>query len=118
METIITKLSMQGFKSFNRRVSIPFLPGVNAIAGPNGSGKSNILDAVAFVLGRTSAKSLRFPYFFFLLFFFLFKGKKLYSFFVIFFFMFFFFWVFVKILLFFLQNQKKKTPPINSRTTQ
>ncbi|MBI1978847.1 MAG: chromosome segregation protein SMC [Candidatus Aenigmarchaeota archaeon] len=50
---------MQGFKSFNRRVSIPFLPGVNAIAGPNGSGKSNILDAVAFVLGRTSAKSLR-----------------------------------------------------------
>ncbi len=50
---------MQGFKSFNRRVSIPFLAGVNAIAGPNGSGKSNILDAVAFVLGRTSAKSLR-----------------------------------------------------------
>ncbi len=59
MQTSITKLSMQGFKSFNRRVSIPFLSGVNAIAGPNGSGKSNILDAVAFVLGRTSAKSLR-----------------------------------------------------------
>ena len=59
MNTLITKLSMQGFKSFNRRVSIPFLPGVNAVAGPNGSGKSNILDAVAFVLGRTSAKSLR-----------------------------------------------------------
>lgn len=59
MNTLITKLSMQGFKSFNRRVSIPFLHGVNAIAGPNGSGKSNILDAVAFVLGRTSAKSLR-----------------------------------------------------------
>lgn len=59
MQTSITKLSLQGFKSFNRRVSIPFLPGVNTIAGPNGSGKSNILDAVAFVLGRTSAKSLR-----------------------------------------------------------
>lgn len=58
-DTLITKLSMQGFKSFNRRVSIPFLAGVNAVAGPNGSGKSNILDAIAFVLGRTSAKSLR-----------------------------------------------------------
>ncbi len=50
---------MQGFKSFNRRVSIPFLAGVNTVAGPNGSGKSNLLDAIAFVLGRTSAKSLR-----------------------------------------------------------
>ncbi|MBI2547257.1 MAG: AAA family ATPase [Candidatus Aenigmarchaeota archaeon] len=59
MNTSITKLAMQGFKSFNRRVSIPFLQGVNAIAGPNGSGKSNILDAIAFVLGRTSAKSMR-----------------------------------------------------------
>lgn len=59
MNTNITKLTLQGFKSFNRRVSIPFLPGFNALAGPNGSGKSNILDAVAFVLGRTSAKSLR-----------------------------------------------------------
>jgi len=59
MDTLITKLSMQGFKSFNRRVSIPFLPGANVLAGANGSGKSNILDAVAFVLGRTSARSLR-----------------------------------------------------------
>jgi len=59
MDTLITKLSMQGFKSFNRRVSIPFLAGVNAVAGPNGSGKSNIIDSIAFVLGRTSAKSLR-----------------------------------------------------------
>lgn len=50
---------MQGFKSFNRRVSIPFLHGVNCVAGTNGSGKSNLLDAIAFVLGRTSAKSLR-----------------------------------------------------------
>ncbi len=58
-KTIITKLTMQGFKSFNKRVSIPFLNGVNIIAGPNGSGKSNVIDAVVFVLGRTSAKSLR-----------------------------------------------------------
>lgn len=57
--TIVTKLTLQGFKSFNKRISIPFLDGVNIIAGPNGSGKSNIIDAVAFVLGRTSAKGLR-----------------------------------------------------------
>lgn len=59
MKTRITKLSLQGFKSFNKRVSIPFLEGFNGIAGPNGSGKSNLLDAICFVLGRTSAKSLR-----------------------------------------------------------
>jgi len=59
MNTSITKLSMQGFKSFNRRVSIPLMNGFNIICGPNGSGKSNIIDAMCFVLGRTSAKSLR-----------------------------------------------------------
>ena len=59
MKTSITKMTLQGFKSFNKKISIPFLPGFNVIAGPNGSGKSNILDAIAFVLGRTSAKSLR-----------------------------------------------------------
>ena len=59
MKTSITRITLQGFKSFNKRISIPFLPGFNVIAGPNGSGKSNIIDAVSFVLGRTSAKSLR-----------------------------------------------------------
>jgi len=59
MNTSITKLTMQGFKSFNRRVSIPLMNGFNIICGPNGSGKSNIIDAMCFVLGRTSAKSLR-----------------------------------------------------------
>ncbi len=59
MNTHISRIVLQGFKSFNKRISIPFLPGFNIIAGPNGSGKSNILDAIAFVLGRTSAKSLR-----------------------------------------------------------
>ncbi|MCS7134978.1 MAG: AAA family ATPase, partial [Candidatus Aenigmarchaeota archaeon] len=58
-ETRITRLSMQGFKSFRKRVSIPFFPGLTVISGPNGSGKTNILDAVCFVLGRTSMKSLR-----------------------------------------------------------
>ena len=59
MKTSITKITLQGFKSFNKKISVPFLPGFNVVAGPNGSGKSNILDAIAFVLGRTSAKSLR-----------------------------------------------------------
>lgn len=59
MKTSITKLTMQGFKSFNKKVSIPLMNGFNIICGPNGSGKSNIIDAVCFVLGRTSAKSLR-----------------------------------------------------------
>ncbi|MCX8179379.1 MAG: AAA family ATPase [Candidatus Aenigmarchaeota archaeon] len=57
--TRITKLTMQGFKSFRKRVSIPFFSGLTVISGPNGSGKTNILDAICFVLGRTSVKSLR-----------------------------------------------------------
>ncbi|MBU5689771.1 MAG: AAA family ATPase [Candidatus Aenigmarchaeota archaeon] len=57
--TRITRLSLQGFKSFRKRVSIPFFPGLIVIAGPNGSGKTNILDAICFALGRSSIKSLR-----------------------------------------------------------
>jgi len=57
--TMITRIVLQGFKSFNKRVSIPLLPGFNIVCGPNGVGKSNVLDAIAFVLGRTSARSLR-----------------------------------------------------------
>lgn len=59
METRITKLTLQGFKSFRKRVSIPFFEGFNVLCGPNGAGKTNLLDSVCFVLGRTSAKSLR-----------------------------------------------------------
>ncbi|MEM5793475.1 MAG: AAA family ATPase, partial [Candidatus Aenigmatarchaeota archaeon] len=59
MPTRITKLTLSGFKSFRKKVSIPFLPGFNVVCGPNGSGKSNILDAVSFVLGKTSTKSMR-----------------------------------------------------------
>ncbi|WP_456475313.1 chromosome segregation protein SMC [Candidatus Pyrohabitans sp.] len=54
----ITKITLRNFKSF-RRVSLPIPQGFTAIVGPNGSGKSNIVDAVCFVLGRSSAKSLR-----------------------------------------------------------
>ena len=50
---------MQGFKSFANRVTIPFPAGFNVICGPNGSGKSNVIDALLFVLGTTSARSLR-----------------------------------------------------------
>ena len=57
--TFITRLTVQGFKSFNKKISLPLMLGFNVIAGPNGSGKSNTLDAISFVLGRTSAKSLR-----------------------------------------------------------
>ena len=55
----IKKLIMQGFKSFPRKTEIPFTPGINVVLGPNGSGKSNISDAICFVLGRMSMKSLR-----------------------------------------------------------
>jgi len=50
---------MQGFKSFARKTEIPFEDSMNVIVGPNGSGKSNITDALCFVLGRLSIKSIR-----------------------------------------------------------
>jgi len=59
MNTRINKISLQGFKSFRKRVSIPFFPGFVVFCGPNGVGKSNILDAITFVLGGTSIKALR-----------------------------------------------------------
>ncbi|MEI7719213.1 MAG: chromosome segregation SMC family protein [archaeon] len=50
---------LQGFKSFARKTEIPFENAMNVIVGPNGSGKSNITDALCFVLGRMSIKSIR-----------------------------------------------------------
>jgi chromosome segregation protein len=55
----IKKMVMHGFKSFARRTEIVFDRGINVVLGPNGSGKSNISDALCFVLGRLSIKSMR-----------------------------------------------------------
>jgi chromosome segregation protein len=57
--TYIKKLVVKGFKSFPRKTEILFTPGINIIIGTNGSGKSNITDALCFVLGRLSIKSMR-----------------------------------------------------------
>ncbi|MEK6891400.1 MAG: chromosome segregation SMC family protein [Nanoarchaeota archaeon] len=55
----IKKLVIYGFKSFAAKTELPFDKGINVIIGPNGSGKSNISDALCFVLGRLSIKSMR-----------------------------------------------------------
>ncbi len=55
----IKKLVLKGFKSFAHETEIPFENSMNIFVGPNGSGKSNIADAICFVLGRLSIKSMR-----------------------------------------------------------
>ncbi|AJD90968.1 chromosome partitioning protein Smc [Jeotgalibacillus malaysiensis] len=55
----VKQLEVLGFKSFAEKVQIDFVPGVTAVVGPNGSGKSNITEAIRWVLGEQSAKSLR-----------------------------------------------------------
>ncbi|HIH96284.1 MAG TPA: chromosome segregation protein SMC [Thermoplasmata archaeon] len=55
----LKKLEVDKFKSFSKHLTVPLFPGFTAITGPNGSGKSNLCDAILFVLGPKSPKTVR-----------------------------------------------------------
>jgi len=55
----LKEIKISGFKSFRDNITMTFDKGISCLVGPNGSGKSNIIDAIRFVLGEQSSKSLR-----------------------------------------------------------
>ena len=55
----VTKLRLSGFKSFGQPTELLIEPGLTGIVGPNGCGKSNLIDALRWVMGETSARGLR-----------------------------------------------------------
>ena len=59
MAARFTRLHIAGFKSFADPVSVDILPGLTGIVGPNGCGKSNVVEALRWVMGESSARSLR-----------------------------------------------------------
>ncbi len=59
MDLYLKEIRMENFKSFGKKLTVPFFKGFTAITGPNGSGKSNIADAILFVLGPKSSKVMR-----------------------------------------------------------
>ena len=59
LDVHLKRIELQGFKSFADKTILEFMPGITSVIGPNGSGKSNISDAIRWVLGEQSMKSLR-----------------------------------------------------------
>ena len=59
MSARFTQLRIAGFKSFADPVAVDILPGLTGIVGPNGCGKSNVVEALRWAMGETSARSLR-----------------------------------------------------------